>query len=420
MAKIGLFTYPALGHVNPMAALGHRLQAMGHTVVFFQLVDLEEPIRAAGLEFAAIGESEFPKGTLKRLDAELARMSGGKALKFLIARSMDTCRVMLATLPNLLREQGFDLLMIDAVEFTPVTVAEHLGIPAMTVDLLPPVFNEASAPPFVFGWSYKQGVLARLRNAIGNRLYFSLIKPIVKLLGEQRKQWGLPPIKSPNDLFSSRTRVAQMPRFLDLPRRYLPPHFHYTGPFTEEAARAAVPFPWERLNGKPLVYASMGTLQNGVAPVFQAIAKAVSGFDVQLVLSTGGGLAPEELGALPGNPIVVHRAPQIEVLKRAALVITHAGLNTALEALQYGKPMVAIPVTADQPGVAVRLERLGLALVVPVKKATVQRLRKAVRQVLGNPVYAERAVNVQRELAELQGLDQAARIVDDELKALSA
>ncbi|MFZ0710133.1 MAG: glycosyltransferase, partial [Terrimicrobiaceae bacterium] len=64
-----------------------------------------------------------------------------------------------------------------------------------------------------------------------------------------------------------------------------------------------------------------------------------------------------------GSPIVVPFAPQLELLRRAALTITHAGLNTALESLNQGVPMVAIPIPNDQPEVASRLEWLGGAKV---------------------------------------------------------
>lgn len=60
------------------------------------------------------------------------------------------------------------------------------------------------------------------------------------------------------------------------------------------------------------------------------------------------------LPELPGNPIVVNYAPQLELLKIADLTITHAGVNTTLESLSNGVPLVAIPITNDQPGVAAR------------------------------------------------------------------
>jgi zeaxanthin glucosyltransferase len=98
---------------------------------------------------------------------------------------------------------------------------------------------------------------------------------------------------------------------------------------------------------RPLIYASMGTLQNGVERVFQVIAEACAGLDAQLVLSLGTGF--ENLAPLAGNPIVVGYAPQLELLRRSALTITHGGLNTVLESLSVGVPLVVIPVTNDQP-----------------------------------------------------------------------
>jgi zeaxanthin glucosyltransferase len=76
---------------------------------------------------------------------------------------------------------------------------------------------------------------------------------------------------------------------------------------------------------------------------------------VQLVLSIGDQLEPEQIGPVPRNAIIVKRAPQLELLKRTSVCITHAGLNTVLESLAQGVPQVAIPVTFDQPGIAARI-----------------------------------------------------------------
>jgi zeaxanthin glucosyltransferase len=51
----------------------------------------------------------------------------------------------------------------------------------------------------------------------------------------------------------------------------------------------------------------------------------------------------DDIGPIPASAIVVSKAPQIELLKRAELCITHAGINTTLESLALGVPMVAIP-----------------------------------------------------------------------------
>ena len=88
----------------------------------------------------------------------------------------------------------------------------------------------------------------------------------------------------------------------------------------------------------------MGTLVNGLEHVYRTILQAMGQLsEIQVVLSVGQNVKREALGTIPSNVIVVRRAPQIELLKRAALCITHAGLNTTLESLGQGVPMVAIP-----------------------------------------------------------------------------
>src|SRR5262249_61020954 len=128
----------------------------------------------------------------------------------------------------------------------------------------------------------------------------------VGTINEQRRNWGLHPIYGFNGLSSAPTQVAQLPAALELPGRRLPPGFHHTGPWTDADGRAPVDFPWERIDpSRPLVYASMGTLQNRVLRTFRMIAQACVGLDVQLVISLGGGQNPQRLAALPGTATVV-------------------------------------------------------------------------------------------------------------------
>jgi MGT family glycosyltransferase len=156
----------------------------------------------------------------------------------------------------------------------------------------------------------------------------------------------------------------------------------------------------------------MGTLQNRMSNVFHAIAEACRGIDADLVISLGGGGAPEQHGDLPGKPIVVGFAPQLELLARASLTITHAGLNTALESLAAGVPAVAIPVGNDQPGVAARLKWVGAGEMIPVARLRADRLRPLVERVLRDKRYRERARAVQAEIRKVDGVARAADIVE--------
>jgi len=153
-----------------------------------------------------------------------------------------------------------------------------------------------------------------------------------------------------------------------------------------------VPFPWEKLTGAPLIYASMGTLLNGMEYVYRAILEAAGKFpETQLVLSVGKNIDPDDLRPIPSNVIVVSTAPQIELLKRASLCITHAGLNTALEALAQGVPIVAIPIGFDQPGVAARVAYHRVGEFVEVGDLTAERLAQLIQRVRQNPSYRDNA-----------------------------
>jgi MGT family glycosyltransferase len=133
---------------------------------------------------------------------------------------------------------------------------------------------------------------------------------------------------------------------------------------------------------------------------------------MQVVLSVGRNLNPGDLERIPPNTIVVRIAPQIELLKRAALCITHAGLNTALEALAQGVPMVAIPIGYDQPGVAARIAYHGVGEFVEIGNLTARHLSKLIIKVTTNPYYRDKARWFQKVLGETRGLDIAADIIE--------
>jgi zeaxanthin glucosyltransferase len=415
MARFGAFCFPGSGHINPMTALCRALELRGHSVVLFGIADVEPRVRAAGIEFRQIGAADFPPGTLRALDDHLGELSGLAAFHFTMERVMNTGRMVFRDAPAVIRKAQLDALLIDEADMSG-TVAEHLGIPFVSIAIVPPLNHDDRLPPFYFGWQPGKGRLSRLRNRTAMRLVTRLARPVSDLVNSQRAAWGLKPLKDIDDSLSTIAQVAQLPRVLEFEWTSFPPNLYFTGPFVNPAQRPATEFPWERLDGRPLVYASLGTLQNGSEPIFRAIAKACADLPVQLVLSLGGGLSPDQLGPVAGDPIVVHFAPQLEILQRAHLVITHAGINTVLEALSEGVPLVAIPLGNDQPGVAARVVARGAAIVVPRRKLNPARLRQAIRRVLDDPGYRARAQELSRVISQIDGPAMAAEIIERSLQ----
>jgi zeaxanthin glucosyltransferase len=236
--------------------------------------------------------------------------------------------------------------------------------------------------------------------------------PIRRSLDRYRRQMGLGSIRRIGKTFPERAHITQWPRCLDIPRSELPVNFFYTGPFVDRTARAPVEFPWERLDGRPVIYASLGTTRKGDPTIFHRIAGVCHGLNLQLVISLGGRRDPAMFTGLPGNPIVVEIAPQLELLNRAAIVITHAGPNTVLETLMEGKPMLALPIALDQPVVAARLARLGAAAVLSTKDRSAKEIRAALVKLQKDPRYLDAARKLQTQLRSLGGLDRAADIIE--------
>lgn len=416
MNRVGILSFASPGHYYPITALGRRLRSRGHEVVYFQVADLEPPIRAAGLEFHQIGREDFPRGSIRALDEEGGKLEGLAALRYGIDRIIRNMQMLFRDAPDAIRTEGIDALLVDQVEMAGGTVAERVDLPFVSVAAALPLNLYASVPPFYLPWPHRVGLAARLRDQIGNVHSGWMVSALLREINRQRRAWGLPAARGMNSLFSPLAQVSQLPAALDLPGRRLPLHFRHTGPWVDPDARAETEFPWSRLDpNRPLVYASMGTLQNGILRTFRMIAEACAGTGLQLVISLGGGQDPALLSDLPGDPTVVGYAPQLELIRRAHLAISHGGLNTVLESLAWGVPQVVLPVAYDQPGVGARVEWSGVGQSIPVKHVTVARLRQAVREVLGNPTYREKASTLRSAIQAADGLNRAADVVEASL-----
>lgn len=88
-------------------------------------------------------------------------------------------------------------------------------------------------------------------------------------------------------------------------------------------------------------------------------------------------------------------------------------MNTTLECLTNGVPMVAIPIANDQPGIAMRIAWTGAGEVVPLKKLTPQRLHESVKKVLTEDDYKQNAVRLQKAIEQAGGVTRAANIIEE-------
>ncbi|MBW4469070.1 MAG: glycosyltransferase [Stenomitos rutilans HA7619-LM2] len=411
MTHFGVIS-PTGSHLTTHFVLGYELERRGHRVTFLNILDAQDKILATGFGFRAIGKSERPIGSDAKILTQRGKLSGIASLRHSLKTAEQDMRVILQDAPEVIKSQGIEALLVDQCSPVGGTVADYLKIPFISLCAALPINRDISIPPIFTTWQYSPTWNAKLRNRLGYTLSTVLTKPIRKLMAEYRQRWKLPPHAHPNDNYSKLAQLSQQPAEFEFPRANLPPHFHFTGPYHSSLGRESASFPWEQLTGQPLVYASMGTIQNQIFPVFEAIAAACIGLNVQLVLSLGGGMPLEAMSSLPGKPLVVGYAPQLELLKRAALTITHAGPNTVLESLANGVPMVAIPIANDQPGTAARIVWAGVGEMLPISRLTVASLRSLIHKVLTEDSYKVQALRLQAAIQNSGGVHQAANIIE--------
>jgi MGT family glycosyltransferase len=413
--KIGFVSMPLSGHLNPMTALARRLQSRGNEVVFFGVPDVEPFARAAGLDFVPYGETEYPAGSIDKVFSSVAKLHGFEVVRH-SCRDLnpELTRVTFDYLAEKLASSGVGALVIDTVHFFIELVPLSMSIPYVHIWNVLHLDFSGATPPCLFSDTLDTSPEGLQRNAANVHKTGTILGPLAEVAKSYAERVGLEiDWSDPAATVSKLAVITQTPKEFDFPGIPWPAQFHYAGPFHDDEGRQPVPFPWDKLTDKPLIYASLGSLVNGLDQVYKHILGAVGALkNVQLVLSVGKNIDPENLGSIPSNTIVVRSAPQIELLKRAALCITHAGLNTTLESLAHGVPMVAIPIGYDQPGTAARIAHHGTGEFIEVDELTTDRLRGLIEKVLQDPSYRERAEYFQKVISETRGLDLAADIIE--------
>lgn len=422
MAHYAIVCPDEAGHLLSVGAVGKELMRRGHRVT----------VIGRALAASVVQQLDLP---LHELDASGVRYPftpiswvafGSVGALWLVVIRNELRRYaeqVLRLVPQALRALEVDGVLVDQTVPAGGTAAEHAGIPFVTVCSALLWNREPDIPPSFTVWPMAHDRRTRLRNQLAHAGFDWFVGPIRRKINRYRAAWKLPPIRRLGDFDSPLAQVSQLCPGFDFPRTQLPDTFHYVGSLAvERKGTAENPFPWEKLDGRPLIFASLGTVAFPAnlanLPVYRKIAAACGGLDAQLVLALGRWDKSSldlrhKLGPLPGNPLVVEFAPQLAILDRASLLVTHAGVNTVLEAISRGVPMVALPRSADQPGMAARIEYSGVGLRASFRHCTVDELRRLIQRVLAEDVFRRRVRELQTVMVAAGGAARAAEIAEE-------
>ncbi|GGM06991.1 glycosyltransferase [Pseudomonas asuensis] len=403
-------------HLRAMEALAETLVARGHKVSLLHQADVGGRLHSTAIHFQPIGLESHPAGSLDAMIRRAGNPGGPLGLMRVIHDVARNTALFCREAPERLRELGVDAIIADQMEAAGGLVAEHLRLPYISVACALPVNRDPLVPLPVMPWGYDTSPRGRHLNQGSAQVYDLLMHEHARVIRRYAKAFGLAERSTLADCLSPYAQISQCVPEFDFPRTELPANFHEVGPLRLPVTQEpALTYPIR--SDKPFVFASLGTLQGARFTLFERIARACKMLDVQLLIAHCGGLTLSQCDALKraGADWVTDFAPQRATLARADAVITHAGLNTVLDALEAGTPMLALPIAFDQPGVAARIEHAGVGLRLSPRRLTPSKLASSLQRLLTEPHFRMKAQDFQPRVQTAGGVQKAANIIEDVL-----
>jgi zeaxanthin glucosyltransferase len=403
MSSIGFLPYPEPSHIGATFGIAKALRSRGHEVKYLAPLDFQDLITNQGYDFMPLCEDLLPKGACQPAGAFL----NNNAVKLKLLQMV--CK---GELDNVIGRGQLDLFVVDSYAQQMALIGYKIGIPTV---LLSPTIPRArnSWVPLLTAPLVPKSLLSKLKVRLSWYVH-DLFRFYLMARGMRQQPLHQIAISAnyPVDQIDTRgffpvlkliPELILCPEAFDLPRSRVENFMHYVGAYTDLQRKDGLEFPWEKINpDKPLIYCALGNLSHRfkeAQSLLQMIIDAVADReDLQLVLSAGTYLDVADFNPVPSNVIIVNRAPQIDILKRADAMITHGGLNSVKECILLGVPMIALP--WSKPVNAVRVAYHGLGLIGDGKKNSVKQIQSMIVRVLKDPSFRIRTESMREKFIE--------------------
>jgi len=366
MGKALFFSIPATGHINPSLNLVRELLERGEEVTFVDTEETRALIEASGAKFV-------PYPSVAEVEGAFERIKHGHISDHALALH----EILLAVFPfclELTDQLRPDYVLHDSMAAWGRHVAQAKGLKSIGSVTTFVLTSEVHAP--IGLGSMVEAVVKTVPT----------LPEYMKVKEEIRRCFGLDaggPYGSMTCM--SEQNIVYTVRELQPNSKELGENYHFIGASLGKRFDTG-DFPFGELSGKPLIYISLGTINHDNVAFYQQCFEALGNLPVQVVLAAGRKTDLGALGPVPENFLVRAAVPQLQILERCDLFITHAGMNSVHESLWYGVPMVAIPQQMEQAIVACQVEKTGagvaLAIDAPIGRVSTAQLRDAVESVL--------------------------------------
>ncbi len=382
MSKIVFFCIPAHGHTNPTLGVVRELVSRGHEVRYYSYNMMREKIESAGATFISCDDYDMEQ----KLSAKDSTRVG-KDLAFSTKMLVDTTLALDDKVCKEMAELKPDCIVADSMALWGKAVALKLGIPFVS-STTTFAFNQHSAKVM------KQGVRDLFK------MIFSIPKTAKQIKRLQSKGY---PVKNILDIIASddntHTIVYTSPEFQPCSETFSG-KYAFVGPSIRPATEEI-----EKKSDK-LIYISMGTVNNDMMPFYKACISALANTDYQVIMSVGNLVSTRDFGELSENISVYSHVDQIAVLEKADVFVSHCGMNSVSESLYFEVPLVMLPQTAEQKGVAERVSQLGAGI--KLDKSDGASVLSAINKIFSDSTYKQNAVKISDGFKNCSGAKGAA------------
>jgi MGT family glycosyltransferase len=343
---IGIFfNVPAHGHINPTLPIVNELVKRGETIIYYSTEEFREKIEKTGAKYKPYSFS-LPQGPT----------SGGNFVKLAGMLLKATEEVMSEEMGYIKKLQP-DYIIHDSMASWGKHMAKYLGIKAVNM-----------TSTFVFSGETTDKV-DKFRNKILKMALEAGIDQIFDIVSIKRRlkvEYGadskiMDLFRNQEDLNIVFSSLQFQPDGAKLGDKFL-----FVGPSIYDR-KDAPDFSFGNIGDRKLVYISLGTIENERLDFYRECIKAFSKSEFNVLISIGSKVNKKKLGVVPSNIHIETYVPQIEVLKRASLFISHGGMNSVNEALYFGVPLLILPQQSEQVMVAKRVEELGAGICITKK-----------------------------------------------------
>ena len=382
MSKIVFFCIPAHGHTNPTLGVVRELISRGHKVWYYSYNIMREKIESAGATFISCDDYDMEQ----KLSAKDSTRVG-KDLAFSTKILVDTTLALDDKVCKEMAELKPDLIVADSMALWGKAVALKLGIPFVS-----------STTTFAFN----QHSAKIMKQGLGDLFKMLFAMPKTSKQVKRLKDKGYP-VNNILDIIASddntHTIVYTSPQFQPCSETFSE-KYAFVGPSIRSANEEI-----EKKRDK-LIYISMGTVNNDMMPFYKACISALRDTDYQVIMSVGNLVSIEDFGELPENISVFSHVDQIAVLKKADVFVSHCGMNSVSESLYFEVPLVMLPQTSEQKGVAERVSQLGAGI--KLDKSDGASVLSAINKILSVDTYKQNAVKISDGFKNSSGAKGAA------------